>query len=182
MDESPLNWSAVIDVLNDMHARGIIAKYAVGGAMAGILHDEAISTVDLDIFFFFTKPQSRLVLSLEEIYDYSREKGFVFDHEFIHIHGWLVQFVEASLDPLWKEAVEQAETIVIDERNVPVMLPEHLAAMWLLAGRTKDKAKIEAFDESGVIDRKKLADVLERFDMIEKWRAMQSTLSTKYQF
>ncbi len=182
MGDSPLYWSSVIDVLNDMHVRGIISKYAVGGAMAGILHDEAISTVDLDIFFFFTKPQTGLVLSLEEIYEYAKEKGFVFDYEFIHIHGWLVQFVEASLVPLWTEAVDRAESMLIDGRDVPVMRPEHLAAMWLIAGRTKDKVKIEAFDESGVVDREKLSDVLLRFGIMDKWKAIQGTLSPKYRF
>ena len=135
MNKTPLNWNRVIRVLDDMRARGIISKYAFGDAMAGILYDEAISTVDLDIFFFFTQQKTDLVLSLEEIYDYAKEKGFVFDHEFIHIHGWLVQFVEASLDPLWREAVDAARTFVIDGQGVPVMQPEHLAAMWIQAGR-----------------------------------------------
>ena len=171
-----------MDVLEEMRVRRIISKYAVGGAMAGILHDEAISTVDLDIFFFFTDSQTSLILSLEEIYDFSREKGFVFDHEFIHIHGWLVQFVEASNDPLWKEAVEKAVGVNIDDRNVPVIRAEHLVVMWLQAGRTKDMAKIEAFDEGGVLNRDKLADVLERFDMMDRWKAMQPRLSEKYRF
>ncbi len=182
MTDPELHWSVVIDVLNDMQAQGILAKYAIGGAMAGILHDEVISTIDLDIFFFFTKQQSGLVLSMEDVYDYAREKGFVFDHEFIHIHGWLVQFVEASLEPLWRESVERADIMVIDSRDVPVMRPEHLAAMWLSAGRTKDRVKIEAFDDSGVIDREKLGDVLTRFGMMDKWKAMQRGLSAKYQF
>lgn len=150
--------------------------------MAGILYDEAISTVDLDVFFFFTHPQTRLVLSLEEIYDYAREKGFAFDHEFIHIHGWLVQFVEASRNPLWEEAVHEARTMVIDGRNVAVTSAEHLAAMWVLAGRRKDSVKIAAFDESGVLDRDKLEDVLTRFGIMKEWKAQQATLSSKYRF
>ncbi len=182
MTDPTIAWSSVIDVLDDMRSRGIIKKYAIGGAMAGILYDEAISTVDLDVFFFFTNPQTGLILSLEEIYDYATEKGFVFDHEFIHIHGWLVQFVEASRNPLWEEATRRARTMVIDGRNVAVMLPEHLAAMWVLAGRRKDSVKIAAFDESGVLDRDKLADVLRRFDIMDKWKAQQASLSSKYQF
>ena len=86
------------------------------------------------------------------------------------------------MNPLWEEAVQKARIMVIDERNVPVMLPEHLAAMWVLAGRRKDSVKIASFDESGVLDRNKLADVLGRFDIMDKWKAQQATLSSKYQF
>lgn len=130
--ENPLpstNLSAVIDVLEDMQSAGIISKYAVGGAVAAILHDEPISTVDLEIFFFLTEPPQGLILSLERIYEYARQNNFTFDADFINIHGWLVQFVEASHSPLWTEAVETAETMTVDNRAVKVIDREHLAAM-----------------------------------------------------
>ena len=70
------NLGAVIDVLEEMQDAGIISNYAVGGAVAAILHSEAISTVDLDIFFFLTEPPKDLILSLEKIYDYARQNNF----------------------------------------------------------------------------------------------------------
>lgn len=45
----------VIDVIEEMQKRAIISDYAIGGAVAAILHAEPISTVDLDIFFFLTE-------------------------------------------------------------------------------------------------------------------------------
>ena len=40
----------VIAVLNDLRAKKIINEFAIGGAVAAVLHNEPISTIDLDIF------------------------------------------------------------------------------------------------------------------------------------
>ncbi len=176
------NLSVVISVLEDMQNVGIISDYAIGGAVAAILHDEAISTVDLDIFFFLTEPPKGLILSLEKIYDYARQNNFPFDKDFINIHGWLVQFVEASHSPLWTEAVETAETMTIDNHAAKVIDREHLAAMWIFAGRKKDIRKIEMFDEAAIMDAKILSDVLSRFDLLDRWRLQQYNFSDEYRF
>ncbi len=173
---------AVADVLEDMRSVGIISDYAVGGAVAAILHSEAISTVDLDIFFFLAEQPTGLILSLEKIYDYARQHNFTFDADFINIHGWLVQFVEAANSPLWTEAVKTAETMTIDNRAVRVIDREHLAAMWIFAGRKKDIRKIEIFDEAGIMDAKVLFDMLLRFNLLDKWKLQQHNFSDEYQF
>ena len=176
------NLSVVISVLEDMQNVGIISDYAIGGAVAAILHDEAISTVDLDIFFFLTEPPKGLILSLEKIYDYARQNNFPFDKDFINIHGWLVQFVEASHSPLWTEAIETAETMTIDNHAAKVIDCEHLAAMWIFAGRKKDIRKIEMFDEAAIMNAEILYNVLSRFDLLDRWRLQQHNFSDEYQF
>ncbi len=175
------NLGAVVDVLKDMQKQGIISEYAIGGAVAGIIHYQPINTIDLDIFFFLTKPPE-LILPMEEIYDYARKHNFSFDSEFIKIHGWLVQFVEASHNPLWIEALGAAEIKSIDNRDIPVIDIEHLAAMWIQASRSKDIYKIILFDEAGIMDALRLNDILNRFDLLQKWRAKQDNFSDEYQF
>lgn len=160
---------SVIGVLDEMSDAGIIGCYAVGGAFAATLHNEPIATVDLDIFFLLTRGGNELILSLSEIYDYAASKGFSFDHEFINIHGWLVQFVESSRNDLWKEAVEKAKPIQVLDTEIPVITPEYLVAMWLLAGRQKDYQKIAVFTTSGMIDSATLSNILERHDLLVKW-------------
>jgi len=166
---STQNISEVIGVLEDLRNAGIIEKYAIGGAFAAILHYEPISTIDLDIFFFLTEKTASPILSLNAIYDYAKARGFSFDHEFISIHGWLVQFVEASHSSLWTEAIEKADMIKIDDLDVSVIGKEHLVAMWLLAGRAKDYQKITMFCEAGFLDKVKLLDILKRHDLMSKW-------------
>ena len=90
-------------------------------------------------------------------------------HEFVNIHGWLVQFVEASHSPLWTEAVKNAVVIKIEDASAPVIDKEYLAAMWLYAGRAKDYQKIAMFWEAEFLDEAKLFDIFQRHDLTAKW-------------
>ena len=174
--------AAVVKVLDDMHEKAVIGSYAVGGAVAAALHSQPISTIDLDIFFLFEPPQTGLILSLETIYNYFRERGYEFDKDFIYIAGWPVQFIESSHDPLWSDALKSAVTIKINEADVKVLPPEHLAAMWAETGRTKDLVKIEELDKAHSMKAQVLRGVLERFGKIEVWRKIQGGLSDEYKF
>lgn len=156
-------------VLQDMQTKSIFEKYAVGGAFAATLHNEPISTIDVDIFFFLFEKSDSPILSLTTVYDYAKSNGFSFDHEFINIHGWLVQFVEASHNALWSEAIEEAVMMNVSELEFPVIGCEHLVAMWLFAGRAKDYQKIALFWEAEILDETKLFDILKRYDLMTKW-------------
>ena len=166
---SSTNIEVVLAALGEMHELGIIENYAIGGAFAAILHSEPISTIDLDIFFIFKEKQIGPVLSLEKLYDFSRSKGFTFDHEFINIDGWLVQFVESSDNPLWSEAIENADVMTIGSLDACVIGREHLVVMWLFAGRPKDYQKIAMFVDADILDYEKLNDILNRHDLLVKW-------------
>jgi hypothetical protein len=163
------NFEKVLAVLDDLQAANIIEKYAIGGAFAAILHNEPISTIDMDVFFFLAEKSDSLVLSLAKIYEYAKQHDLLFDHEFINIYGWLVQFVEASHNDLWKEAVENADIINIGDFAVSVIGREHLVAMWLFAGRAKDYQKIAMFWEAGILHLGNLLDILARHSLRVKW-------------
>lgn len=174
--------ATVVEVLDDMRLNEIIGEYAIGGAVAAVLYSQPISTVDLDIFFLFEPPQTGLILSLETIYNYFRNRGFAFDKDFIFIAGWPVQFIESSHDPLWMEGLAKAQTLLVDDREVKVFPPEHLAVMWLQAGRGKDMRKIAEFDEGSVMNAEVLRDILQRFGLIDRWKKIQGELSDEYRF
>lgn len=163
------NFEKVIEVLDNLRNANIIEKFAIRGAFAATLHNEPISTIDLDIFFLLKDKSDSLILSLDKIYEYARQNGFSFDHEFINIHGWLVQFVEASHNDLWKEAIENADSFKIENSKVSVIGCEYLVAMWLFAGRAKDYQKIAVFWEAEILDEQKMFDILEKHDLISKW-------------
>jgi hypothetical protein len=167
--DSIKNIGDILGVLDEMRNAEIIEKYAIGGAFAAILHYEPISTIDLDIFFFLSEKNDSAILSLSAIYEFARTKGFSFDHEFVNIHGWLVQFVEASHSLLWTEAIENADLIKIESFDAPVIDKEYLVAMWLYAGRAKDYQKIAMFHEAEFLDETKLFGILEKHDLTAKW-------------
>ena len=172
----------VASVLFDMSSRGVIGKYAVGGASAVAFYAEPIATKDLDIFFLFEPPQSGPILSLEPIYNYCRENGYSYDHEFIMIGGWPVQFVESGNEPLWMDALADAVTFTFDGGSIDVLPPEHLAAMWASVARPKDILKIQHFAESEVFDPVKLENVLNRFDLVNVWQKIQGGLPNELKF
>lgn len=163
------NFADVISVLDRMQAENIIEKFAIGEAFAAILHSEPISTIDLDVFFILSEKPDQLILSLDAVYEFARKRGFSFDHEFINIYGWLVQFVESSHSSLWKEAIETADSVKVETTQVLVIDKEHLVAMWLLAGRNEDYQKISMFWDAQILDHEKLVDILERHGLLVKW-------------
>lgn len=168
-ESSSVSIGSVIDAIETMRAEGIIEKYAIGGAFAAVLHAEPIATIDLDVFFLFKEKQSGAILSLESLYDFARRAGHSFDHEFINIDGWLVQFIESSSNSLWSEAVQAADTVVLEGRSIPIIDREHLVASWLLAGRAKDYSKIALFASCDIIDDAKLSNIFERHGLVAKW-------------
>lgn len=129
--------AAVVEVLSDMRRNGVIGENAIGGAVAAALYSQPISTIDLDIFFLFDPPQPGLILSLEPVYKYFKERDYTFDKDFIYVAGWPVQFIESSHDPLWTDALKNARVIKINNADVKVLPPEHLAAMWAGTGLRK---------------------------------------------
>jgi hypothetical protein len=174
--------AGVEKVLSDMRDKGVIGRYAIGGAVAMAFYAEPINTIDLDIFFLFEPAQTGVVLSLEPIYAYCRDHGYEFDHEFVWIAGWPVQFIESSHDPLWKDGLMEAHTIEVNQTETKVLPPEHLAVMWSETGRLKDLAKIEEFSNTNVMKREVLLSVIERFGKMEQWRKIQENFSDEFRF
>ena len=172
----------VAAVLRDMQRAGVIGDFAVGGATAVAFYAEPIATKDLDIFFLFDPPQDGVLLSLEPIYRYCEGRGFTFDHEFVSIGGWPVQFVESGYEPLWKNALSNALHFDIDGIDLGVLPPEHLAVMWAKVARAKDILKIQHFAESKVLDVEKLRDILDRFESFDDWKEIQGGLPDEFKF
>lgn len=177
-----LKIASVASVLSDMRTKGIIGKYAVGGASAVAFYTEPISTKDLDIFFVFDPEQTGAILSMEPIYTYCRKNGYTYDHEFIIIRGWPVQFVESGNDPLWKDALANSVTFTFEGGSIDVLPPEHLAAMWSSVARPKDILKIQHFAESEVLDPVKLKSILARFNLVNAWIKIQRGLPSELRF
>ena len=50
------------------------------------------------------------------------------------------------------------------------MTAEHLTAIALKVGRPKDKIRVAQFIESGILDKNKLRQILERHGLLAKWK------------
>lgn len=157
------SFETALRALNELKADGVVAEYAVGGAVAQSFWIEAIPTYDLDVFIVL--PQSSgLIVSIEPIYRWAEERGHGVKAEHIVIGGVPVQFL-VSPDALTDEAIARAETMQYNDVRVRVIRPEYLIALYL-SGSARTAARREraaVLRERGRIDGSLLDDIMRRF-------------------
>ena len=95
------------------------------------------------------------------ISDSLKARGGPVKDEHIVIGGWPVQFL-LSGDDLEREAVAQALATTVEGVSTRVLSAEHLVAIALRTGRSKDHIRILQFIEQTAVNREKLQSVLER--------------------
>jgi hypothetical protein len=167
--ETSVNIKETLATLNQMQADGVIARYAIGGAVAANFYLEPSDTADVDVFVVLNPTPGRVLVSLDSISSYLDTKGFQFSPEGLPvIFGWPVQFLPAS-KPLLREALEQSIERSIDGVLVRVFTAEHLAAIAFDLGRPKDKRRLDQFREEKALDPSKLSEILKRHGLLERW-------------
>jgi len=160
-----------LKVINQMQADGVIGKYAIGGAIAAIQYVEPFATQDLDIFVML--PSEGPFLILDPIYSYLTAKGYSTIGDAIQIGDWPVQFLPAHHPPLLVEAWEEANEITYASVPTRVFTPEHLIAIMVQTGRHKDIARVRMFfDQCNSIDDERLMEILQKHDLLDKWRSI----------
>jgi hypothetical protein len=154
--------------LNDLEARGLVTRYAIGGAFGWSFYTEPIVTFDVDVFVFLPNSDSPLV-SLSPIYDHLRGLGCEVRHEHVMIAGTAIQFLVAP-KPVVEEAIREAAEKAFKQVRIRVFSPEHLMAVMLDTGRPKDFARLAQVVESVAYDDTKLAGILERHALTAAWQ------------
>jgi predicted nucleotidyltransferase len=82
--------------------------------------------------------------------------------------GIPVQFIPA--DELEEEAVRNANQIEYEGIKTKVIKPEYLIAILLRSGRKKDVEKVERLLEQTEIEKKKLNDILRKYQLNKKFK------------
>ena len=159
----------VIRAINQMLADGVIDRYAIGGAVGATFYLEPVATIDVDVFVTFKSAPGSLLVSPQPIFDYLKAHGGAVQGEYIVLAEWPVQFLPTT-SPLVEEALDQALTL--DAGGVPtqVFSAEHLAAIALETGRSKDKARLLQFLESGVLNTQKFGELVTRHGLSDAWQ------------
>ncbi len=155
-----------------MQSHGVIERYAIGGAVGATFYLEPVSTLDVDVFVAFKSEPGSVLVSPLPIFDYLKQFGCKMEGEYIVIAGWPVQFLPAD-SPLLAEALAHAVESDVDGTPTRVFTPEHLAAIALQTGRTKDKARLLEFIESGALDAARFESILDRHGLAEAWQKFQ---------
>jgi hypothetical protein len=136
--------------------------------MAALFYSEAMATYDIGVFAWIPAQHGSIV-RLTENCDWCRRHGFEADMEHVVIHTVPIQFLAAN-EGVKKEAVERARVFDYHSVAVPVMAPEYLAVLSILADGPRRRERTASLFEAGAIDRGKLRDILERHALADQWR------------
>lgn len=153
-----------IAAMNDLEREGVVARYAIGGAMAIIFWSEPTPTFDLDVFVLLE--QGGLLVSLEPIYGWARRRGYPEKQEHIVIEGVPVQIIPAH-NELAAQAVSTAVDRIYEGQPVRVIRPEYLIAMYLEpSARTRKRMeRVVALLDEANLDRQLLNELLDRYKL-----------------
>jgi hypothetical protein len=157
-----------LEILNELEREGAFSRYAIGGAMAATFYTEPVLTFDLDVFVVLS-PETGQLISLAPVYEALRARGYGEEKEAVMIEGVPVQFLPAY-NALVEEALGQAREIDYDGVPARVVRAEHLIAVALQTGRSKDRARVAMLREQASLDLNLLADILKRHQLEEKWK------------
>ena len=158
-----------LQVLNELEKQVVFSRYAIGGAMAATFYTEPFLTFDLDVFVVMPQTTGGL-LTLAPLYDALRARGYSEqENECIMIEGVPVQFLPAY-NALLEEALNDAQEIMYEDVPARVLRSEHLLAICLQTGRSKDRERVRILREQAKLDQNFLADVLRRHQLEDKWK------------
>lgn len=156
-----------LEMLNQMQADGLIAHYAIGGAVGATFYLEPAATLDVDVFVLLANASGGLI-SLTPIYEYLKARGGVEDREHIVLGDWPVQFLVPA-NNLERDAVAGSIPVDVDGVRTWVMLPEYLVAIALSTGRSKDYLRILQFIKEKAVDDVMLRAILGKHGLLSKW-------------
>lgn len=160
------HFADILRLLERLKVEGVVADYAIGGAMAANFWDEAVATQDLDVVVVFRTPAPALD-PLRPIFDRLPDTIYPRRGEHVEIAGVPVQFLPAW-SPLVARAVRDAYEGPYDPEDATaprlrVMTPTHLTAIWqsdASALTPRRRERIARFREVGLLDEALLGQLL----------------------
>jgi hypothetical protein len=141
-------------------------NYAIGGAIGASFYLPAMQTEDLDVFVFLPASSGPLVI-LTPVYRALEAQGGKVEREYVRFGNWPVQIL-IDANSLIAEAIRDAVDTDYDGVPTRVFTAEHLCAIALQTGRTKDYARVTMFLEENEVNLKGLWALTARFGLSER--------------
>lgn len=163
----------VVIALNRLESDGLIASYAIGGAVAAQAYIAPMSTEDVDVFVVFSGDSANSLSPLQPIYANLIPRGAKISGPYLEIGGWPVQFLPAGA-PLYTAAISDARSLPFGDVSARVMGPEYLAAIALQTGRGKDHLRLLEFINTGVLDESVFRNLVAHYGLSQKWSIFQA--------
>lgn len=135
----------LVSLFNEMQKKKIIRKWALGGGVAAKYYVNPPVTKDID---FFVIVDDMSLSFMGPIYAYMLEQGAVFDGHLFKFKGVIIDIIPA-MNELVTEAVNEANTVVMEGAHVNIIDPNYLAAIALSVGRKKDIDRVNRLLDAG---------------------------------
>ena len=154
---------AIISEMNELERRGVIEKYAIGGSVAVMRYTEPFFTKDLDLFVALRSRGP--LIDLAPLWNHFKSRGAEFRDQWLTWMGVDFEFLPPP-GKLEEEAIRNADETELEGLPARVFAVEYLIAIYLKIGDRKRLAMIEMLlEQSKRIDRERLHDILERYDL-----------------
>ena len=157
---------AALKAMNRLVADGVVEDYAIGGAIGASFYLPAMQTEDIDVFVFLPAGSGPLV-TLRPVYDALKAMGGVVDREYVRFGNWPVQIL-TDANALVAEAIREAVETEYDGIPTRVFKPEHVCAIALQTGRSKDYARVILFIEENEVALDELSALAARFGLSDR--------------
>jgi hypothetical protein len=157
---------AALEALNRLVADRVIENYAIGGAIGASFYLPAMQTEDLDVFVFLPASPGPLV-TLTPVYEALKAQGGQVEGQHVRFGKWPVQIL-TDANALIAEAIREAVDTDFDGVPTRVFTPEHLCAIALQTGRSKDYARVMLFLDENEADLQALSALAARFGLSER--------------
>lgn len=151
---------------NEMERKGIIGKYAIGGAIGTIYWTEAYATKDLDLFLRL--PVSSGGLLLMPFMNYLAEKGYPFTAQYVKVGTLMVDFI-GVYNPLTEDALDNAVEVAVYDISTRIFRPEYLMAIALQTGRVQDLRKVIKLCEESDFNEEYFEDIIKQHNLSRRW-------------
>lgn len=161
----------VAQLLSEMHAAGVIADYAIFGAVAQMRYTEPVATLDADVLIAVQAPDRLDVRA--PIYQFCMSKGYSPEGEAVRVGAWPVQFIPV-FSQLTREAWAHADTADFEGAPLRVVRADYLAVIALSVGRAKDFTRILALLESGSVSADGIAELAARHGLSAAWQRFRT--------
>lgn len=146
-----------VSALNDLKRRRVIRDYAIIGAVAATAYMEPMFTEDIEVVILVDSDEEYL-----QAYNVIAEEAENQDGMHQVLGGVPVQLFPSTLMPLYRDAVEQARKVRINNTRARIATAEHLILLYLTANRQRDRLRVSYLIEDA--DEGRLQSLLERFD------------------
>jgi hypothetical protein len=157
---------AALEALNRLVADRVIENYAIGGAIGASFYLPAMQTEDLDVFVFLPASSGPIV-TLTPVYDALKAQGGQVEREYVRFGNWPVQIL-TDANALIAEAIRAAVDTDYDGVPTRVFTREHLCAIALQTGRSKDYARVMLFFDENEVDTDALSALAARFGLSDR--------------